>query len=486
MRPALSATILLTLTLLLPACAAPSGTPAGGAPSGTASPASPTSPAGTATTAPTPAPMHVWRSDGYGWIVTLTGTQARTYEITAISCMPEPALDQVGQPSADGTMQFGSKNVPTETLRWEKADRATLHLIGTAANVDLLPIPGLPASCSQQVANTPQENFDIFWQTFAENYNSFLRKKDVNWAATRAQFRPMVTDATKPKALFKIFTDMITPLGDSHAYIEGPDGDDFAPKRPGTRDEDDVSRDDADSEVDNHLKDIGVTNIQTFAHNRIAYADLPGGRGYLRITSFEDYKGSNTPSVDSSAELKQVLDTVFTQARVSAWKGLVIDVRFNTGGDDALGLQVAARLTNTPYLAYQKQPRDDPNDPSKHGRLQAVTVTPAAAPHYTGPVALLTSDLTVSAGETFVEALLGRNPSPVRIGTATQGVFSDDMSRQLPNGWSFTLGNEDYYAPDGKNYEGLGIPPNISEPVFTENEKKERLDSALDAANPRG
>ncbi|HEX4251757.1 MAG TPA: S41 family peptidase [Pseudonocardia sp.] len=484
MRPALSVTILVTLVLLLPACAGTSGSPAGtgappAAPPAAAPPAQPSTPA--------PAPMHVWRSDGYGWIVTLTGTQARTYEVTAVSCMPEPPLEQIGQPGPDGTMQFGTKNVPTETLKWEQADRATLHLIGTAANVDLLPVPGLPASCSQRPANTPQENFDIFWQTFSENYNSFLRKKDVNWAASRAQFRPMVTDETRPKALFKILTDMITPLGDSHAYIQGPDGNDFAGKRPGTRDEDDVSRQDADSEVDAHLKDIGVTNIQTFAHNRIAYADLPSGRGYLRITGFEDYKGSATPSVDSSAELKQVLDTVFTQARVSAWKGLVIDVRFNTGGDDALGLQVAARLTNTPYLAYQKQPRDDPNDPSKHGRLQAVTVTPAAgAPRYTGPVALLISDLTVSAGETFTEALLGRNPSPVRIGTPTQGVFSDDMSRLLPNGWSFTLGNEDYYAPDGKNYEGVGIPPNISEPVFTEAEKKDHLDSALDAANPPG
>jgi C-terminal processing protease CtpA/Prc len=90
--------------------------------------------------------------------------------------------------------------------------------------------------------------------------------------------------------------------------------------------------------------------------------------------------------------------------------------------------------------------------------------------------------LTISAGETFTMALLDRAPAPSRIGSTTQGVFSDVMQRTLPNGWTFDLGNEVYLAPDGRNYEGEGIPPTIPVPVFTPDELARHRDSALDTA----
>lgn len=185
---------------------------------------------------------------------------------------------------------------------------------------------------------------------------------------------------------------------------------------------------------------------------------------------------------DNSQALGAALDAIFTPSRIANWRGLVIDDRFNTGGDDALGLQLAARLTNTAYLAYTKQARDDPTNPHHYGPAHQVNLTPAEARRYTGPIWLLTSDLTVSAGETFAEALLARTPAPTRIGTPTQGVFSDDMHRHLPNGWSFTLGNEAYLAPDGHNYEGAGIPPTIPTPVFTPADLNQHTDTALQTA----
>jgi len=68
--------------------------------------------------------------------------------------------------------------------------------------------------------------------------------------------------------------------------------------------------------------------------------------------------------------------------------------------------QVAARLTGTPYVAFTKQPRNNPRGPNRHGRPQTVIVTPVNAPRYTGPVSLLISDVTISAGETFVQAMM--------------------------------------------------------------------------------
>jgi peptidase S41-like protein/tricorn protease-like protein len=423
----------------------------------------------------------VWRTDGYGWIIQVQDGHAQTFETTSTSCLPAQSTDQLGQPAPDGTVQFARNGVAVQTLRRTAvAGQGELRLLGTAADIDLVSLPALPEMCSRPTPDDPLTNFDIFWTTFKENYNSTARK-NIDWDAVRDQYRPMVTADTTSRQLYQIFVDMIKPLGDAHAVIEGPDDHSYSPKRPGTRDERDVSRRDATRAVDDHLRqDMGVTEIQNFANGRISYADLPGGRGYLRITSFDNYGGTHNKFVDNSAVLRDALNAIFTPDRVSSWRGLIIDAGFNTGGDDELALQVASRLTNTSYLAYSKQARNDPNDPTKFGRLRPVTVTPFDGPRYTGPVRLLISDLTVSAGETFTEAMLARNPAPSLVGLPTQGVFSDDMQRHLPNGWTFTLGNEDYYAANGHNYEGLGIPPTIQTPVFTPAELAQHSDTALD------
>jgi hypothetical protein len=455
----------------LTACSGPAEPP------GTAEP-------GAAAPAPAPSqpPDHIWRSDGYSMIVTVTGSQTRTYETTAISCIPDKPIYQVGSPAADGTVSYGEKGVATETIRPNTGGHATMHMWGSAADYDLLPISALPANCSVPVPDTPINNFDVFWQTFAENYNSFGHR-NINWRAVRDQYRPMVTSDTSPKELFSIFKQMITLLGDAHTEIDDNKGNDFTPKRLGTRDEKDIPKDKADKATNRYLKDtLNVSRIQNFANDWISYADLPDGRGYLRIDDFAEY-GKPDEFLVNSAVLTNVLNMVFTAQRVATLKGLIIDVRFNDGGDDALALQIAGRLTNTPYVAFRKQARNDPNDPTKHTPLQTVMVNPTpGVPHYTGPIQLLASDLTISAGETFTMDLLGRQPAPVRFGTPTQGVFSDQLERTLPNGWTFDLGNENYFDLNGRNYEGVGIPPNVPTPVFTDDELENHLDSALTAA----
>jgi Peptidase family S41/Tricorn protease C1 domain len=421
-------------------------------------------------------PGEVWRSDGYGWIYSLSGGHLQTYEVTEISCLPRRTLDQIGPPGPDGVIRFGRKGIPSQTVRKDPNGQATLHLMGTAADVDLMPLPRLPSECSRQASDDPRTNFDIFWATFAENYNSFGRK-NINWAAVRDRYRPMVHDDTGPRELFGILRAMIEPLGDIHTSISGPGDQEFSGLRAGTRE---LSGRAVRTAVDNHLRALGATQRQSFAQDKIVYADLPGGRGYLRITSFEGYREDDNSYLASSAELARALDAVFTPQRVAALRHLIIDLRRNSGGHDALVLQLAARLTDTPHVAFTKQPRNDPRDPSRHDRPQTATVTPANAPRYTGPVSLLTSDLTISAGETFIQAMMARTPAPARIGTTTQGVFADDMSRTLPNGWTFTLGNEEYVGPDGRNYEGMGIPPTVKTPVFTTEELEQNRDSALD------
>ena len=179
-------------------------------------------------------------------------------------------------------------------------------------------------------------------------------------------------------------------------------------------------------ELENKIKpfivrrDLDGRPLHEFARGRIGYADLPGHIGYLRLIAFAGY-------------------------------------------------------TEDGYAA-------DAADPTRFTRPQRLRVQPAKAPIYTGPIAVLTGGSTISAGETFTQALLDRSPRPVRIGANTQGVFSDTLVRTLPNGWMFILPNEEFLTRSGRTFDGTGIPPHVRTPVFTDEEFAENRDSAFDRA----
>src|SRR5215471_16162839 len=160
-------------------------------------------------------------------------------------------------------------------------------------------------------------------------------------------------------------------------------------------------------------------------------------------------------------------------------KALVIDVRFNSGGFDPWGIDIASRLATTEYLAYTKYARADPIDHNKWTEGDPSVVRPSPRPSFHGPVVELTGPLTISGGETFTQALMGRVPHVTRIGENTQGVFSDVLVRKLPNGWFFGLPNEVYRTPEGTAFDGSGIPPDITIPIFADEDVIAARDPAV-------
>lgn len=216
----------------------------------------------------------------------------------------------------------------------------------------------------------------MFWQTFAENY-PFFAAKGVDWNAVRETHRPRVGSGTTEDELFAVFREMLAPLHDAHVHLRD-DGDRFFGEgRPGTT----VPTLELENRVKAYIQEVDLAGHapQEFAQGRISYADLPDGRGYLRLSGFGGY----TPSGDfasESAELDRALDTVFTAGRTARLHGLVIDLRINGGGSDELGLRLAARLTDRPYFAYAKRVRNDPADATRFTRPQSLYVQPARAP----------------------------------------------------------------------------------------------------------
>lgn len=83
---------------------------------------------------------------------------------------------------------------------------------------------------------------------------------------------------------------------------------------------------------------------------------------------------------------------------------------------------------------------------------------------------------------TFTQALINRPGGTIRIGQPTQGVFSDVMERNLPNGTTAFLPNEEFLNRSGHTYDGTGAPPHLTEPAFTKEEFAKKRDSAFDRA----
>jgi len=79
-------------------------------------------------------------------------------------------------------------------------------------------------------------------------------------------------------------------------------------------------------------------------------------------------------------------------------------------------------------------------------------------------------------------ALLERQPHVIRVGANTQGVFSHVLVRRLPNGWKFGLPNEIYLTKDGETFDGVGVPPDISVPIFAAEDLGSGRDAALEKA----
>ena len=434
----------------------------------------------------------LWLSDGYALFLEVQGKKLTGYEITSVSCLP--SISAQGTPIGDqGQVRFLAQNdqgEPDESLGFEMIpgsdqNTAWLQFDGVVSNVKLERVAKAPAVFETKTTNTPMANYQVFWQTWKEHY-PFFDLQACDWATIDQQFRPLVTPATSDAQLFEIFTDMISPLNDAHTSITFPEGKTyFSGFRKLGRVIDDTGQllpfvlemayRAREIVGEHYLKG----DLRDDCNNQVHFGMLEGGLGYLRIDSFSSYAASGDFSVELE-NLNNALDEIFDNRR--KLNGLVIDVRLNSGGSDLLGLAIVERLTGTPYLAYSKIARNQPDDEKVFTTPQPSMVNPSSRPSFHGPVVLLTSLFTVSAGENFAMALMDRTPKVSRVGENTQGVFSDVLSRKLPNGMRFGLPNEIFLTKDGKYFDVVGVPVEIEIPVFTDSDLEQGVDPALEKA----
>jgi hypothetical protein len=327
-------------------------------------------------------------------------------------------------------------------------------------------------------ANDPEYNFEVLWQTFNDHYAYFELRK-IDWDSMYKQYRPKVTAETTPVALYQIMDEMLEAFDDGHIGLDAPD--EIVKAAYAEVKDTKASPDDPPTkrlrnyQVAAAVAQKYIPQGDSLKNNNLRWGLLEGNVGYLQLNqmmgladygisdtlSYRDYwmayfkirEESLDTTKDEVTGINNALDKAMTDLRQT--DALIVDLRFNGGGKDEVGMALLARLNGEEKVVFTKKGRlGDGFTPT------IKVVQPAVENHYSKPVYLLISSESASATEIMILSSLSIENS-TRIGSRTEGVFSDILDKTLPNEWEFGLSSEVYQTLKGINYEGLGIPPDV-------------------------
>lgn len=387
----------------------------------------------------------VWRSRGYGWIVRFDAKGPSLYHVAGRDCWRDPRP----QADPDGVLKLWR---PTGGAGIETAGEAD----GTLYRFDRL--SALPKACSATSAWTARRIFDVVADTF-EAYYPLASERGLDWAARRRTALEALGPGPDEASTWKALNLLLRGLDDAHVEIDGviagePYSRRFGEARVLFRAQ---GRAGGEAAWNRAWRDA-VLNSR-FQPRRTANGKVFWGRkddvGYLAIVAM----GGFDPKAgdDDVAALDAALDEAM--AAFEGASAVIVDVAANRGGYDVVSRRIAARFAERARVVGSKAAV------GAAGPGQPLTIQPSSRPRYLGPVWLLTSAVTVSAGETFV-LMMRALPNVRQAGETTRGALSDQLPKPLPNGWRFALPAERHRDLRGEDLEGKGLSPEVPLAVF--------------------
>lgn len=421
----------------------------------------------------------VWRMRGYGSVLDISAARVVRYDLTDISCV-----------------RVDERSLPDASTQFDRLETApggfSVFEVGGITRYSLERLAHLPQRCElspDRPITDPELNFSVLWQAFRENY-AFFELRQVDWDQVYRRFRPAVTAASSEAELFDVLSSMLDALHDRHVTLDagerriesgglGELKEKWLAGNVAAKGEE-VQRG-YKAAVQTHIvNDVLKGRATHGANDAITWGWAAPDVGYVNVATMRilDKSGQRMPLTDQIALVDEAMSRVLKDLRNA--KSLIVDARFNGGGNDAIALRIMGSFTSERRLAFTKKAVEG----NGFTPPQQVYFAPTTAKPFTGPVFYLQSGNTVSAAEIFTLAMMAL-PNVTRIGTPTYGVLSDMLGRRLPNGWSFSLSNEIYTAIDGKLYEGRGIPPSVAIDDAGVRDFRNRLQLDIDAALAR-
>ncbi|MCB9707280.1 MAG: S41 family peptidase [Myxococcales bacterium] len=386
----------------------------------------------------------IWRTVGDSNIVVVQGDSNDVYHLTSDYCYLAPS----GQSAPPGPGNIVPQATESIFTGEPGARKLELHL-DTGSIRYFIELAAVPEACvifDEAQTSDPELNFEVFWQTFHENY-AFFELRGVDWNAQYQQYRSRVTAETTPEQLFQVLNDMLSPLDDAHVEVTAALGI-FS---PGSN----YPRADLLGEFLSIIEMQYVIggSFSTTDNGQVFYGLLKQNVGYMNLGSFAYYDPNNTEGTAANeyAAIDATFDQVF--AELQDTDALIIDLRLSPGGLTLYRNRIAAKFTDATFTALRTKLTDTELDPPEID----VVIEPYAGTRYTKPVYVLASGYTASAAEHLTLAL-GQLDQVQVIGEPTRGTLSSVLTKILPNGWAIRLSNNVIRAPDGTVYEAQGVP----------------------------
>jgi C-terminal processing protease CtpA/Prc len=300
----------------------------------------------------------------------------------------------------------------------------------------------LSSSCKELIFdleydNNPVGNFESMWSEFDQIYGLF-RIKNIDWDSVHQVYRPQINKQSSETELYNVLVAMMTLLNDSHTGLL-PTNSDLPQFQSGAGGRiQQVTDFHLDIVKDNYLSDPKTAEPFTYDY-------LTDEVGYLYI-AYE-------PGEKTVDKLMPEIIDYFKNA-----KSLIIDIRVNTGGEDRGGQAMASYFTDQMRLYMTSSVKDGPG-PDDFTTPEQWYLDPKPT-IFSGSLFLLTNRSTVSAGETLALAMRSL-PQLSSVGDTTTGAFANAITRELPNGWLYSMSIGEWRAADGTSFEGQGIPPDL-------------------------
>jgi carboxyl-terminal processing protease len=301
--------------------------------------------------------------------------------------------------------------------------------------------------------NTPENNFDILWKDFDRYYAQFA-VRHIDWDSVFTLYRPQITPTTSEGQLFTIFSNIVYGINDMHVTLYTPMSDVYwktmiPASYPSRR-------------IINAGKYVrsGAPQNSVFEYRTCQDPAI----GYIIIRTFEG-QGEGLSMTDPRY---LAIDDILSQWK--NMKGIIIDVRGNSGGNGINAETVAGRFADQSrvYL-YQRQKNGQGKD--NYSSWKSISVGPKGSYQFLKPVVVLTSRATMSSAEMFVMAMQNL-PQVTIVGDTTAGGVGNPIFRELPNGWTYRLSTAITADAQHRIMEGVGVFPDL--PVLT---------TAADSAN---
>ncbi|NIN11713.1 MAG: hypothetical protein GTO61_10000 [Gemmatimonadales bacterium] len=184
----------------------------------------------------------------------------------------------------------------------------------------------------------------------------------------------------------------------------------------------------------------------------VEFKDLGDGLGYISIRSF------------GWDEVLAAVDSLF--GAIQETDALIIDLRENGGGDGRIGWTILGYFTDSPLTYQQWFSREYRPIWRAWGRPERVyRESPGTWPadgtrFYSKPVAILTRSRTASMAENFCVGFRIMNRGLI-IGEATAGSSGTPLFFTLPGGGRGQVVTTRGQYPDGREYIGVGVAPDI-------------------------